>query len=349
MNQHVRPYRCSTLAICRFAALALLLLFARGGWAACAGTAFTIPHDDVTYAGSIDSLKPGDSIGGWNTVYRSSTFFDQSSCANKGTRAIARPNKAPIVGLTHGSSPVYPSGVDGFGYVLQWGSHTSDWLDLTYPSAEIAWPTDGWGTYGYAQVLFVITKRLKPGTYTIPAQTLYTQHLYYGEGTTPITTQPGTMSLASTTITIRGSSCTMTTPSTQTVALPTISRTALASTGATAAKGAGFHIGLNCDAGVALHVTMTDASTPTNTGDTLSLAPGSTAKGVGVQLFYNGSSTPVPYGPDSPVKGNTNQWQVGSSPSAASYDIPLMAGYVSTGTVTPGSVQAKATFTFSYQ
>ncbi|MGN5478794.1 fimbrial protein [Cupriavidus basilensis] len=44
-----------------------------------------------------------------------------------------------------------------------------------------------------------------------------------------------------------------------------------------------------------------------------------------------------------------NQFNVGTLTGAANLTIPLAARYVRTGTVTPGSAVANATFTMSYQ
>ncbi|WP_250453527.1 fimbrial protein [Caballeronia sp. ATUFL_M2_KS44] len=106
-------------------------------------------------------------------------------------------------------------------------------------------------------------------------------------------------------------------------------------------------IGLNCAAGVKVAVTITDATTPLNRTTALSLAQGSSASRVGIQIL-NGS-TPVAFGPDSAVAGNTNQWSAGTA-SGGVMQIPITARYVRTSaTLVPGSVAARATFTMSYQ
>jgi len=97
------------------------------------------------------------------------------------------------------------------------------------------------------------------------------------------------------------------------------------------------------------YVTLTDATNPTNTSQVLSLTPTSQASGVGVQIL-NGT-TVLGYGPDSAAPGNTNQWYAGNIAVGTSrFTIPLSARYVQTGaTVTPGTANAQATFTMSYQ
>ncbi|MCW5140957.1 fimbrial protein [Burkholderia cenocepacia] len=115
-----------------------------------------------------------------------------------------------------------------------------------------------------------------------------------------------------------------------------------------------FEIGLACSGGVAgtstnAYVTLTDTTTPDNTSTTLSLTKDSMASGVGIQILKNG--TPLGFGPDSAAVGNTNQWYAGTiTQGQANLKIPLSARYVQTGeTVTPGSANARATFTLSYQ
>jgi type 1 fimbria pilin len=60
-----------------------------------------------------------------------------------------------------------------------------------------------------------------------------------------------------------------------------------------------------------------------------------------------GDGTPVVFGPDEVGVGVANQWLIGDSPNGALV-LPLSAQYIRTGTVTPGSLRALATFTMSY-
>jgi type 1 fimbria pilin len=152
--------------------------------------------------------------------------------------------------------------------------------------------------------------------------------------------------VASGSTTVSVSSCTVNTPKIN-VNLPQANASALQNvgdtTGATTAT-----IGLNCPAGLKVNVTLTDATTPTNTSATLTLTPDSSAKGVGLQILNN-SGVPVAYGPDSAAAGNLNQWSAGVS-AAGAFSIPLSVQYVRTsGTLVPGTVRGLATFTMSYQ
>lgn len=109
-------------------------------------------------------------------------------------------------------------------------------------------------------------------------------------------------------------------------------------------------IQLQCEGGSStnhVYVTLTDETNSANTSTTLSLALGSTAKGIGIQVL-NGT-TVLGYGPDSSVPGNTNQWFAGTV-GAGGYNIPLTARYVqTTPTVEAGTANGIASFTMSYQ
>jgi type 1 fimbria pilin len=146
--------------------------------------------------------------------------------------------------------------------------------------------------------------------------------------------------------------CTVTTP-TVSVNLPVVSLISLGAVGKTAGNTA-FPIGLSCAAGANVYITLTDATTPTNTTSLLTLAANSTAQGIKLRIL-NGAG-PVQFGPDSAVVGTTNQWFLGASSS--SNGVPLTVQYyrddtnpsgTGAATLTAGSVHAQATFTMSYQ
>lgn len=146
--------------------------------------------------------------------------------------------------------------------------------------------------------------------------------------------------------------CTVTTPGV-TVNLPVVSLAALSAVG----KSAGdthFPIGLTCASGASVFITLTDATTPSNTTSLLTLAPTSTAQGIKLRILN--SVGPVDFGPDSADQGTTHQWLLGASNSISS--IPLTVQYYRDDTtpsgggpapLAAGSVHAQATFTMSYQ
>ncbi|MBB1631111.1 hypothetical protein A9975_09540 [Cupriavidus sp. UME77] len=160
---------------------------------------------------------------------------------------------------------------------------------------------------------------------------------------------PGFLASGSINVTTHG--CKVTSGATNAVVLPTLISHSLKSVGAVSDASASFSIGVNCDGNVGLYATLTDASDPTNTSNTLKLSGNSTATGVGIQMFRSGETTALGLGPDSSAKGNTNQWNVGSSSaSGGNLNIPLTAKYVKTDpSIKPGTVSARSTITFSYQ
>lgn len=340
------------------AVLVLCLVAQHSIAAACTSSSLAISMPDTTYTGSADGLKPGTPINGvWSPQAGAKYFFDVTGCSGgtSAKSAFASAAAVPIAGLAYNdgknSYPVFPTGVDGIGYVASvaeqdyngWTVQQSPKTQL-YSGSAYSWM----GTY--AKILLIATGRLKSGTYTIPAQTIITSNVYVAaDGSGAALTAPGQITLNAARVTINASTCRMTTPSNQSIVLPAVSKGALPIAGARAGLSP-FHIGLDCDADMKVYATMTDATLPTNISDTLSLASGSTASGVGVQIFRDGLSTPVPFGPDSSAAGNTNQWQVGSSAAAAAYTIPFAAAYVRTAeALQAGSVSVKATITFSYQ
>jgi type 1 fimbria pilin len=146
--------------------------------------------------------------------------------------------------------------------------------------------------------------------------------------------------------------CTVTTPSVS-VNLPTVSLGALSAVGTTAGD-TSFPIGLSCASGANVYITLSDATTPTNTSTLLTLAANSTAQGIKLRILN--ASGPVAFGPDSAAAGTTHQWFIG--PSSSVNGVPLTVQYYRDDTnpsgsapATPsaGSVRAQATFTMSYQ
>ncbi|MBD9535951.1 type 1 fimbrial protein [Stenotrophomonas sp. STM01] len=113
-----------------------------------------------------------------------------------------------------------------------------------------------------------------------------------------------------------------------------------------------FNLGVKCVGGnagtsVGVYTVLTDQTDPGNRSNALSLSADSTASGVGVQIVHAGNI--LSYGPDQKGAGTENRWFAGRS-EAGDFIIPLSARYVQTGqTVTPGSANARATFTLSYE
>ena len=127
--------------------------------------------------------------------------------------------------------------------------------------------------------------------------------------------------------TIRQQSCSVQN-SAQAITLPTVTTRSLDSGTGTVAGSQPFSVDLSCAAGAQVSITLTDATNPSNTSSVLSLASGSTATGVGIEL-RRANDMKISYGPDSAAPGTTNQWLVGAAPNGA-LGIPLSARYVRT-------------------
>ena len=146
--------------------------------------------------------------------------------------------------------------------------------------------------------------------------------------------------------------CTVTTP-TVSVNLPVVALSSLSAIGKTAGD-TSFPIGLSCASGANVYITLSDATTPTNTTSLLTLDSNSTAQGIKLRILN--SAGPVDFGPDSAVAGTTHQWFLGTSSSING--LPLTVQYYRDDTspsgtgmavLSAGSVHAQATFTMSYQ
>lgn len=207
---------------------------------------------------------------------------------------------------------------------------------------------------GYkARLIFVATQNsLKSGNYTIQAQNILSLTVDPVIGYGPEATVLG---LSPATFTIEVSGCDVTSPARQIVNMPPISLS-LDDLSTDEKKGR-FNISLKCDANVAVYATVTDVNNPTYLGDILRPSSDSTAKGIGLKLFKYNENDPIKFGPDSPEKGNINQWYVGGSNNTSStyYVIPFQAQYTilpeynNTKKIIAGEFHAEASITFSYQ
>ncbi|MEI5999717.1 fimbrial protein [Paraburkholderia bengalensis] len=126
------------------------------------------------------------------------------------------------------------------------------------------------------------------------------------------------------------------------VSLPMLAVSAFNSAGATAGT-TPFGILLDCATDAKPSIRFADATLPSNQSNVLTLAPGSTAAGLGVQVLYQ--MQPLPFGSgDAPV---TNVTSLGtrSGPTRVAFE----ARYIQTApSVSPGTLKAVATFNLSY-
>ena len=241
---------------------------------------------------------------------------------------------------------IFETGVPGVGYIIGLKDFKgSQYIPLQNGITQ-SYPADG--TSGIAQdlgwsakVTFIKTATaLKSGVYQIPTINAAVLTAYNNEvKTAKVIINP-------TTITVTASGCTVGTKSAN-VDLGTLDIRTLATVGSTSPSGA-FNVSLTCDANVAVSAVMTDQTTPSNTSSVVTLTGDSTASGVGVQFFYNGTG-PLMMGPDSSAAGTTNQFFIQSTAAAQTLSLPFQAQYIRTGELVPGSANALASITFSYQ
>jgi type 1 fimbria pilin len=144
--------------------------------------------------------------------------------------------------------------------------------------------------------------------------------------------------------------CSVTTPDVA-VTLPPVTTSAFQGVNSIAGTRS-FTLGLNCEAGANVMVSMTDATTLANTSDALTLAPASTASGIGIQVL-GPTGTPIHFAPGGyAYNDNVNviHSAIAFGTRSGSTPITLRARYVQTAsTVRSGTVSALAYLTLFYQ
>lgn len=311
----------------------------------------TLSPQPMTYSGPADSVVPGTIIGStWSATASVQQVFwcGWVFTCSKGTlepssSAISSGMTVNVDGVNY---TIFETGVPGVGYIIGLKDFNGSSYVPLQTGITQSYPADG--TNGYAsdlgwsaKVTFIKTgTALKSGVYQIPTINAAVLTAYNNEIKT------AQVIISPTTITVTASGCTVETKSAN-VNLGTIDIRTLPTVGSTSPSGT-FNVGLTCDANVAVHAVMTDQTTPSNTSSVVTLTGDSTASGVGVQFFYNGTG-PLMMGPDSSGAGTTNQFAVQTLTSAQTLSLPFQAHYIRTGELVPGTANALASITFSYQ
>lgn len=254
------------------------------------------------------------------------------------------------VGTTPGAGVnTFPTGIPGISYeVIRGGANLDSWPNSTLSTGVTGctYKQNNWncpqGTAGYT---FSVTTQLELvvtgpfGNSTVPAGVLgYWQFQSLANGGGTSTAQIVAFSLANPVTIAINPSCSVTTNPVN-VTLPPIAASALASTGATAGT-TSFGLALSCPSGAAgatLSVQLDYNGTASGIQGVLTPTGGSSA-GVGVQVLDH-SSNPVTFGTPETVG------TISTSTNSVSY----FARYYRTGAITPGTLQASATFTLLYQ
>jgi type 1 fimbria pilin len=300
-------------------------------------------------SGVIDS---GSVLGGWSGIATPGFWVTNCSAATAISTVPNSTQAASELAVSDGGRNyvVYPTDINNIGYYVRVKDPHN--ADTSFGRGNHrSWLTRG--NYRVS-VRFVATGPLEPRVYLLPAREIINiQSVVRGSSWGELLhTRNGKISYSATTVTVTGPTCSvLTADQNQQVVLPTVSGSSLQGVGSTAGS-QGFTIGVNCPAGVALHATMTDANSPANTSNILTLAEDSTATGVGLQISATDRAHVVSYGADSRVAGNNNQWFVGGNATSprTNHIIPFTVRYVQTAAaVQPGTVRARSTITFSYQ
>lgn len=341
-----------------------LLLLPVSGWAVCfSPNEVVIPFPEISINGGNEIPVHSPNINSqltWNDA-PPSEIMDWFSCSERGVEggtAVLRPVGAQIGGIggfqyadQYGTYAVFDlPAVPGVGYVMRVKTQDTNWVAVG-PGAETVIRTltsTQTRTRLEVSATLIVYGTPQTGHYVFPRALLAEWGLrkpsgehYAPMGWVPVYTDSGSL-------TLNAVACEVTSPTDQVAVLRSVGRTEFSGVGSTAPTSTRFQFSLNCAPMIALHATMSDGLSPGNSSTILSLAPDSTATGVGIQVFRDGQATPIAFGPDSPIAGTLNQWYVGTG--ASSYVLPFEARYVQTEeSITPGSVRSLATITFSYQ
>ncbi|WP_232449599.1 fimbrial protein [Burkholderia ubonensis] len=339
----------------------IMLLTAFGSAHACQSfvrSSTLNPSVPSTITSARDAKQPGTLIGPGASDNKESFYLYGCNYSKTVAKVGVRATGTPVPNVTYESEgksfPVYETGVPGIGFALmavalQDSSVAGANWKAVRPEETLLAPSVDWITFFYFvryQAVLVFTGSLATGTYTIPQRLVGTTTAYAPNGTVAFSS---TTYLRAMTINVTASGCTLTSGAQTNVRLPKLVGNTLKAVGAVSLESAPVTLRVNCQGAVNVYTTLTDAANPANEGPILSALPGSTSRGVGLQIYKQSSDTPLHFGPDSAVKGNPNQWLAGQV-TDGNLSIPLVARYVKTAeTFTPGSLDASATFTFSYQ
>ncbi|WP_158785382.1 fimbrial protein [Pantoea sp. BAV 3049] len=310
----------------------------------------TLSPAEMSYSGPADSVTGGSIIGGnWSATATVTQVFwcgwvywCSKSTMEPDSSIVLSGQTVVVDGVSYA---VFETGVPGIGFILGLkDTNATTYVPLqtgitqTFPAEGTAESNElGWS----AKVTFVKTGQpLASGTYITPTITAAILTAYNNEVAT------AKVIISPTSINVNATGCTINTPSVP-VDMGSLDVRSFNTVNSTSAL-KNFSVNLNCDANIALYAVVTDQTDPTNTSDTVSLTPDSTATGVGVQFFYNNTG-PLALGPDSSLNSTVGQFFIQSTSQAETLTLPFQSRYIRTGDITPGTADAVASITFSYQ
>lgn len=311
----------------------------------------TLSPQPMNFSGPADSIAPGKIIGStWSAtasvdqvVWCGLIWTCQSGTMEPASGLVASGLTVNVDGANY---TIFETGVQGIGFIVGLKDiNGSTYMPLqngltqTFPApGTSANPTHlGW----QGKVTFVKTGQpLSTGTYTTPSINAAILTVKNNETVT------AKVIINPTTITVSATGCTVLTK-TASIDLGTVDIRTLPAIGSTSPSGT-FNVSLSCDQQVAVNATFSDQTHPENYSSAVSLTKDSTALGVGVQFLYNGKILSL--GPDSSTAGNVNQFFIQTTTDAQTLNLPFQARYIRMlDTLTPGTANALAGITFSYQ
>ncbi|WP_261525567.1 fimbrial protein [Burkholderia multivorans] len=343
-----------------YLSLVVMLLAFRPAAAACQSfwtvTTNVAAFSPITVTGPADAIRHGTLIApgatarvaGWRYFFPEPTPYPD--CMKLKGRFESLGTLVPgIQYVSNGLvSDVWETGIPGIGYAMVVASDFGPEAGVKEGGVDVIWGRDGgsFDTGIKVTVALVATGRLTSGIHLVPARDVGRYTITDASGTAKSVIIP----MGAARVTVASQGCKVVSGDGQTVTLPRVVTYDFKEVGATSAAFSSFAIGLKCDATLAVHATLTDANDRSNMSNVLSLGPGSTASGFGLQIFREKSATPIAFGPESSTKGNPNQWHVGTANAYDTLLIPFTVKYVKTDPkVGGGTVHARALITFSYQ
>lgn len=300
---------------------------------------------------------PANSAAGTTAITLAPSVFQPSCNFPSGglndTSATLYVDLKTSASLATGFNDVYNTGIAGLGVRYTFSSSKCSATNVVLAnglatlSCPVTGPLDGPRTPFDINVTatLVVTGTIAAGATNLTTAPVVGVTYRTSDGGSNTWTQADLYS-GSATGTVVQATCSVSQPNVA-VSLPTVNTRVFSAGVGTVTPAQAFSLSFACSAGAKVSITLTDNVNPTNRTDKLQLTADSTAKGIGIQVLKSAGS-PVSYGPDSALPNNTNQWLLGDSPNGV-LQLPLSARYISTGTVSAGTVKALATFTMSYQ
>lgn len=317
---------------------AMAIFYSASGFATCTATDVTVTFPNIQL--NLNAIPLNGPIGS-EIITPAQTIYTCTSNSSVANRYISDPGGG---GTTIMGQNIYPTSVPGIGYAValeptNFCNNLIQWVPFTTCKTP-------------ESTTRVFNAKLHFQLYKIAAVsnasniTIFKNNFLIREinSSSTLVSSAGVY-MTSTPFNMTIYSCSLQTASISNITLPPVSSTSLPSIGSTSGR-IPFNLLINCPNPTKLAITFTDNNNMTQTSSILSLASTSTAKGLGIQLRYNGNI--ISFGPDSAEPGTTNQIMLNGN-LTGTQGFPFTASYVRTGAVTPGSLSATATFTLSYQ